>query len=392
MTGCEGGMRFDGYLRPSGAVGVRNHVLIFPTVVCAASVAYEISRRVAGTVSVEHPHGCGHLGVEADHMLRTMSGFCANPNVGGVLLVGLGCELIRPESLAAALERRGQRFQTLSIQEEGGTSAAIARGCELAAGLVRACEGDLRTPVDISRLVVGLKCGGSDALSGLTANPAVGAFSDTLVGAGGTVLMTEVPEMIGAEHLLARRAVDERVRQRILEIVAEMEAAILATGVDVRGSEPSPGNIEGGLTTLEEKSLGAIIKVGTSPVNEVVAFAERPSRRGLVIMDGPALDAVCITGMLAAGAQLVVFTTGRGSPMGSAIAPVVKVATNSRMYEHMRDNMDLNAGRIIDERLSVGEMGACIFDEVLAVCGGRLTRSELLGHREFAIHNIGPAV
>jgi altronate dehydratase large subunit len=385
-------MRFDGYLRPNGAIGVRNHVLIFPTVVCAASVAHEISRRVAGTVSVEHPHGCGHLGVETDHMLRTMAGFCANPNVGGVLLVGLGCELIRPESLAAELERRRQRFETLSIQEVGGTTAAVARGCELAAGLVRASQNDRRTPADISELVVGLKCGGSDALSGLTANPAVGAFSDAVVAAGGTVLMTEVPEMIGAEHLLARRAVDAHVRQRILDIVGETEAAILATGVDVRGSEPSPGNIDGGLTTLEEKSLGAIIKGGTSPVNEVVAFAQQPSRKGLVVMDGPALDAVCITGMVAAGAQLVVFTTGRGSPMGSAIAPVVKVATNSRIYQHMRDNMDLNAGRVIDDQLSVGEMGACIFEEVLAACGGKLTRSEVLGHREFAIHNIGPAI
>ncbi len=229
-------------------------------------------------------------------------------------------------------------------------------------------------------------------MSGLTANPGLGAFSDTLVEAGGTVLMTEVPEMIGAEHLLVRRGADAQVGQRILEIVAEMEAAILATGVDVRGSEPSPGNIEGGLTTLEEKSLGAIAKGGTSPVNEVVAFAERPSRNGLVIMDGPALDAVCLTGMLAAGAQLVVFTTGRGAPMGAAIAPVVKVATNSRVYRHMRDNMDVNAGRMIDEGLSVDEMGAIIFDEVRAVCNGKLARAEVLGHREFAIHNIGPAV
>ncbi len=385
-------MRFEGYLRPNGSVGVRNHVLVFPTVVCATAVAQKISESVSGTVYVTHPHGCGHLGAEREHMIRTMAGFCSNPNVGGVLLVGLGCELLTPEILAPELERSGQRFEIVNIQQEGGTTASIAKGREAASRLVEIASRDLRSPVEVSQLVVGMKCGGSDTLSGLTANPAVGVASDLLVAEDATVIITEVPEMIGAEQVLARRAVDERVRERIFQVVGDMEAAILETGVDVRGTEPSPGNIEGGLTTLEEKSLGAVLKGGNSPIREVVRYAEKPSQRGLVIMDGPALDAVCITGMLAAGAQVIVFTTGRGSPLGSAIAPVIKVTTNSAIYQRMRDNMDLNAGEILDGDVSLADMGGRIFDEILRVASGELTRSECLGHHEFGIHSIGPAV
>jgi altronate dehydratase large subunit len=321
-----------------------------------------------------------------------MAGYCINPNVGAVLLVGLGCEELTPALLTPELRRAGQRFEVMSIQEEGGTTSAITRGCELARRLVEAAAADRREPADISQLTVGVKCGGSDTLSGLTANPATGEMSDLLVAAGGTVILTEVPEMIGAEQVLAQRAADSEVRERIFRVVADMEAAILAMGVDVRGSEPSPGNIAGGLTTLEEKSLGAVLKGGRSPIQEVVAYAQRPTRKGLVVMDGPAQDAVCITGMLAAGAQIIVFTTGRGSPMGAAIAPVVKVATNSAMYRAMTDNMDLNAGEVLDGWTILQQMGRRILEEILVVASGGLTRSEALGHHEFAIHSIGPAV
>jgi altronate dehydratase large subunit len=385
-------MMFDGYIRQNGTVGVRNHVLVFPTVICAGMVAQKISESIPGTVYVGHPHGCGHLGADREHMIRSMAGFCTNPNVGGVLLVGLGCEELTPELLVPELTRAGQRFRVMSIQDLGGTGAAITRGRELAADLVETAALDGREPVDVSRLIVGVKCGGSDTLSGLTANPAMGEAADLLVSAGGTVIMTEVPEMIGAEQVLAARAADEDVRDRILRVVGEMEASILTMGVDVRGSEPSPGNIEGGLTTLEEKSLGAILKGGRSPIRQVVRYAERPERTGLVIMDGPALDAVSITGMLAAGAQVIVFTTGRGSPMGSAIAPVIKVATNSPMFRVMTDDMDLNAGDVLDGGVTLAEMGGRILEEIVAVASGRPTRSEDLGHHEFAIHSIGPAV
>ena len=253
--GCAGGrqaVRFEGYRRENGTVGVRNHVLVFPTVVCSASVAQRISGGVPGTISVSHPHGCGHLGADREHMVRTMAGFCSNPNVAGVLLVGLGCEELTVETLAAELESRGlRRVEALTIQEEGGTPPAFAKGCELASRLVRAAEADRREPFDVSELVVGVKCGGSDALSGLTANPPVGAASDRLVSEGATVIMTEVPEMIGAEHLLERRAADETVRTRIREVGPLRRPSRHWGGMS--GDRPSRATWRG-LTTLEEKS------------------------------------------------------------------------------------------------------------------------------------------
>jgi altronate dehydratase large subunit len=385
-------MNFKGYLRNNGSIGVRNHVLVFPTIICASAVSEMISRAAPGTVYVAHPHGCGHLGAEKEHMIRTMAGFCNNPNVGGVLLVGNGCELITPEVISQELRKTGQRFEIVNVQDEGGTTGAIEKGKLLADKLIQATSAAERQAFDISELIVGVKCGGSDTLSGLTANPAAGVASDLLVDRGGTVLMSEVPEMLGAEQVLSRRGSNEEVKKRIWQITSDTEEAILKMGVDVRGSEPSPGNIEGGLTTLEEKSLGAILKGGTSAIKQVVNYAERPSEKGLVIMDGPAQDAVVNTGFIAAGAQIIVFTTGRGTPLGAAVAPVIKVATNNLLYQSMTDNMDLNAGTILDESETIKTVGAQIFNEIIEVASGKLTRSELLGHHEFAIHNIGPAV
>jgi altronate dehydratase large subunit len=385
-------MKIRGYLRSNGQVGIRNHVLVFPTVICASQVAEAISRAVPGTVSVNHPHGCGHLGEEREHMVRSMAGFCSNPNVGGVLLVGLGCELLTPDVIGAELIKSQVRFETLSIQKEGGTAAAIKKGIELTRKLKKTARTEKRVAADISKLRVGVKCGGSDTFSGLTANPALGVASDLLVAAGATVIMTEVPEMIGAEKVLLKRAASKKVATHIVEITQKMEQSILKAGVDVRGTEPSPGNIEGGLTTLEEKSLGAILKGGTTTIQEVVRFAEKPSKHGLIIMDGPALDAVSLTGMLASGAQIIVFTTGRGSPLGSAIAPVIKVSTNNALFAQMHDDMDLNAGQIIDGSETLEGMGRQIFEKILEVSNGAKTRSEVLQHHEFAIHSIGPAI
>jgi altronate dehydratase large subunit len=385
-------MKFWGYCRGDGSVGVRNHVLIFPTNASACTVAEKISRELPGTVCVSHPHGFGHLGEEREHMFRAMGGFCANPNVAAVLLVGFNGAQVTPELLAEPLIESGRSVQTLSIRSSGGTSRAVARGRELAEKMLQDAATVKRVLADVSALVVGTQCGGSDTLSGLTANPSVGVACDLLVGEGGTVILSEIAEMLGAEHILARRAARDNVADAIWKITEAKEASIKSMGLDVRGTEPGPGNIAGGLTTLEEKSLGAIRKGGTSAVTEVVKYAQKPSLRGLVIMDGPAHDVVSNTGMVACGAQIIVYTTGTGVPLGTPIAPTIKVSTNSGVYAAMRDNIDFDAGTILDGEESIRRVGERVFREIVDVASGKLTRAEILGHREFAIHNIGPVI
>jgi altronate dehydratase large subunit len=385
-------MKFLGYRRSNGRVGVRNHVLVFPTVICAAGVAETISKEVPGTIYVGHQHGCGHLGEEREHMIRAMVGSCSNPNVAGVLLVGLGCEMLSADLLGEKLREAGQRVETITTQAMKGTEEAIARGKELAQRLLKESEGAQREPVEAAELVVGAKCGASDTLSGLTANPATGLACDILIGEGGSAIFTETPEMLGAEQVLAQRAAGDEVRRRIWEITSRTDARIKAMGLDIRQAEPGPGNIEAGLTTLAEKSLGAIRKGGTTPIVEVVDYAQRPSKKGLVIMDGPAHDVISVTGMVAAGAQIVVFTTGIGTPVGSPIAPVIKVSSNSALYQRWKGNIDVNAGAILDGEETLEGMGDRIWQEIIEVASGKLTRAEILGHREFAIHTIAPTV
>jgi altronate dehydratase large subunit len=321
-----------------------------------------------------------------------MTGFCGNPNVAGVLLVGLGCEMLTPELLGDRLRAAGQRVETVTTQAMEGTADAVDKGKELVDKLLREANAAQRELADASHLTVGAKCGASDTLSGLTANPATGVACDLLVREGGTAIFTETPEMLGAEHVLARRAANDVVRRRIWEITSNTEARVKAMGLDIREAEPGPGNIEGGLTTLAEKSLGAIHKGGTSPIKQVVEYAEKPSEKGLVIMDGPAHDVVGVTGLIAAGAQVIVFTTGLGTPVGSPIAPVIKVSSNSSIHHRWEDNIDLNAGAILDGEESLQSMGEWIFDEVIEVASGKLTKAEILGHTEFAIHPVGPTV
>jgi altronate dehydratase large subunit len=381
---------FLGYRRHDGSVGIRNHVLILPTITCAAQAAKQITELVQGTVSFIHQHGCAQVGADYEQTFRTYYGMGANPNVYGVVVLGLGCETHQARSVAGELAKTGKPVELVSIQDEGGTLDAIARGAKIAAKMVQDASAQRRVPCDISELMVGTECGGSDACSGLSANPAVGRVSDLIVEHGGTAILAETTELIGAEHLLAKRAVSPQVSAKVYEIIKNMEDRAIKMGVDIRTGNPSPGNKRGGLTTLEEKSLGAANKAGTSPLQEIVAYAEKPSKKGLVWMDTPGHDIEQLTGMTAGGAQIVLFTTGRGTPTGSPIAPVIKISTNSQLFEKMRENMDLDAGTIIEGKESIDDVGERIFQEIIDVCSGKLTKAEILKQHDFGIWRIGP--
>jgi len=381
---------FMGYRRQDGSVGVRNHVLILPTITCATQAAMQITKLVHGTVSFIHQHGCAQVGDDFEQTFRTYYGIGANPNVYGVVVLGLGCETHQAKNVATELKKTGKPVELVSIQDEGGTLDAISRGAKVAAKMVREASSQRRVPCEISDLIIGTECGGSDACSGLSANPAVGRVSDLLVEHGGTAILAETTELIGAEHLLAERAVSEQVSKKVYEIIKSMEDRAIKAGVDIRTGNPSPGNRRGGLTTLEEKSLGAANKAGTSALQEIIAYAEKPTKKGLVWMDTPGQDIEQLTGMTAGGAQLVLFTTGRGTPTGSPIAPTIKISTNTPLFKKMDDNIDLNAGGIIDGTESIDDVGEQILHEILEVCSGKLTKAEILKQHDFGIWRIGP--
>jgi altronate dehydratase large subunit len=371
------------YRRPMGTWGTRNHVLVLPLVASASGVARAIARGT-GAAWVEHDYepAPDELPENRERVARTLTGFATNPNVAAVLLVA---DTPDHGVLMDPIRAAGQRVDLVVVAEAGGVRRAIAQGRERLEALCAFASRCVREKAPVGELILGTECGGSDALSGITANPALGVASDLLVDAGGTVILAETTELIGAEHLLARRAATPEVARDIYRIIHRYEAVVLAHGEDIRGANPAPGNIEGGLTTIEEKSLGAAKKGGTRPIRQVVEYAVRPTARGLVIMDTPGNDIEQMVGMAAGGAQVAVFTTGRGTPTGSPILPVIKVATNSATAQRMQDNIDLDAGRILEGEETLESMGQKIYETILAVAQGALTKAELLGHREFAV-------
>ena len=380
-----------GYRRANGSWGIRNHLLVIPTSVCASDTAVKIAALVPGAVAIPHQHGCCQVGADYRQTVRTLVGFGRNPNVGAVLVVGLGCEGIQPGGVAEQIRESGKPVEMLTIQDCGGTLKAIAKGAEICARLSRELAKCERESFDVSELVLGLECGGSDPTSGIASNPSVGKASNLLIDAGGTSILSETTEMIGAEHLLAARCVTPELADKVLHMVRRVEEKSISYGVDLRGTQPTPGNIEGGLTTIEEKSLGCIYKAGDKPVVGVLEYAEpvSPETHGLYFMDTPGEDIDSITGMVAGGAQIVVFTTGRGTPTGSPIAPVIKVTGNPDTFDKMIDNIDVNAGKIINGEATLDELGREIFELMLQVANGDLTKAESLGHQEFGIYRIG---
>jgi altronate dehydratase large subunit len=384
-------MNFSGYKRPDGKVGVRNHVVILPSVACSNEVCNAIARKVKGTISIPHQHGCAQLPFDAEQTARTLIGVGKNPNVAAVLVIGLGCEVVNSSMIASKIAESGKPVKNLVIQEVGGSPKTIKEGVKIAREMVSFASRLKREKSKPNSLILGVECGGSDACSGLSANPALGVTSDLLIKECGTIILSETTESIGAEHILAKRAINKKVRERILEIVRRTEMRALNLGLDIGKANPAPGNYEGGITTLEEKSLGCVMKGGTSRVMEVLEYSELPTQKGLVLMDTPGHDAESMTGLIAGGTQIIAFTTGRGNPLGSPIAPVIKIASNSYLYSKMKDNMDINAGEIVTGNKTIQEIGEKIFREVFRVANGKLTKSEIWGHREFAINRIGPS-
>ncbi|MFM2389143.1 MAG: hypothetical protein RLZZ437_698 [Pseudomonadota bacterium] len=396
---------FMGYHRPDGTVGTRNYLGILTSVNCSGSVARFIAEaaerdpvlssmpNIDGFVPIVHNTGCGMSGVNEGYetLMRTLKGYARNANFGGILLVGLGCEVMQvPDLVGQGRLRPDGNFRYMTIQGLGGTRATIAKGLEVLREMAVVAGAVQRTPAPVSKLIVGLQCGGSDGYSGITANPALGAASDMLVQMGGTTILSETPEIYGAEHLLTRRAVDQATGEKLLERIRWWEGYTAQNGGEM-DNNPSPGNKKGGLTTILEKSLGAVAKGGTAPLAGVYKFAEPITAPGFVYMDSPGYDPCSVTGQIASGATMIVFTTGRGSVSGYKPSPCIKLATNDEMYQRMAEDMDINCGDILTRGVSIEAKGAEILDKIISVASGEQSYSEQLGFggAEFVPWQIG---
>ena len=395
---------FDGIVRRDGRVGTRNYLGVIASVNCSATVCRYIAEAfkgealrdfpaVDGVVAITHGSGCGMggTGEGIDLLRRTLRGYADHPNFAGVLVVGLGCEVNQIAPLVETLSAREPGlFATLTIQEEGGTREAVDQGIGLLRDMLPLANTVTRTPVGASHLSVGLQCGGSDGYSGISANPALGVAVDLLVAQGGTAILSETPEIYGAEHLLTARAASPAVADRLMQRIHWWEGYTRQHGGDMNNN-PSPGNKDGGITTILEKSLGAVAKGGSSGLMAVCEYAEPVRTRGLVFMDTPGYDPVSATGQVAGGANLICFTTGRGSTYGCKPTPSLKIATNNSLFKRMGMDMDFNAGEIVEGRQSVAEAGAALFELMLATASGRATRSEEhgLGDNEFVPWQLG---
>lgn len=385
-------MNFQGYRRANGRAGTRNAVLVIPSVGCSQEAARAIAQGLKGAVYLPNILGCGQMGEDRLLVRRTLIGFGTNPNVFGVLIVGLGCEELAAEGVAKEIRPSGKRVETIVVQEAGGTKKTISSGRVIVKEMLADAAALHREPIPLDELILGTECGGSDYTSGLASNPAVGKACDLLMAEGGTVILSETPELIGAEHLLARRAKTPEIARQLLKAVAWWEKRAIAAGQDIRQGNPAPGNIAGGITTLEEKSLGCIYKAGTGSLEEVITYGSHPTKRGLVFMDTPAHDIEQLTGMVAGGAQIVLFTTGRGTPVGSPIAPVIKITGNRNTGLRMKDHLDIDVSSILEGKESLTEAGKRIFGEMISVVSGKLTRAEKLGQKDFCIFKMNPNI
>jgi len=383
-------MTLSGYVRPDGSVGFRNHVAILSSVGCANDVAIRLGRMYPNALLLTHRQGCAQLGNDKEQSARTLTGIGKNPNIAAVLVIGMGCESITAEYLAEEISKTKKMVEFLVVLEEGGLMTALPKGARFLDQMISDASQMTRVPCGLDALTLGVKCGLTDTTSGIASNPAIGVVADRVIESGGTVVFGETPEVIGAEHILAQRAATPEVKRDLYRVVNECEERVKASGMDIRGANPAPGNIAGGITTIEEKSLGAIKKGGGKTLQGVLGYGEIPKGKGLYFMDGPGRTPEALTGLSGAGAQIIIFPTGGGSPAGSLISPVIKVTGNPRTAERLKDHIDIDVSRIIKGESTLEEAGESVFQELLNVASGKATRSERLGYGMISIWNIGP--
>ncbi|MBM3599881.1 MAG: hypothetical protein FJX35_16850 [Alphaproteobacteria bacterium] len=382
---------FPGYLRRDGRVGVRNHVLVLGINGLAGAATRRIGAAVRATVTVATPYGRGQIGPDAAIHRRQLVGLASNPNVAGALLVGVDRKAL--DSIASEVAATGTMVETVALDDVHEDSQALtARGIALAARLVRRASDDRRQDCPLGALRIGVECGHSDATSGLAANPLVGRVADRIVDHGGTIILGETLEWLGAEHLLARRAATPEIARAVTDAVARREAYPASLGIDLLGNNPGEENIRGGLSTIEEKSLGAVAKGGSRPVEGVLGHGEPPAGQGLFVMDGPGYSPESITGFVAAGAQLVLFTTGPGNSYCSAVAPTIKISAHPKTAAHLPEQIDFDGSAIIAGAAHAGDVAERLLDHVMATASGRLTWGEILGEGDEVFLRLGPSL
>ena len=382
-------MEVWGYRRAEGRAGIRNHVLILPSCVCGSESARIVASQVRGAVNIVFNTGCSDVQANTDMSQKVLTGFACNPNVYGVVIIGLGCETVGHRQLREKIQKMTSKpVVSFGIQEEGGTLKTIEKAVRAAREMAAEAAMQPKEKFDISELLLGIECGGSDATSGLASNPAVGELSDLLVDMGASTIMSESIEWIGGEHVLAKRAATPEIHNQIIEVCRAYEEHLKAAGQDCRAGQPTPGNKAGGLSTLDEKSLGCIRKGGTRPIVEVLQQAERPTKHGAIVMDTAGFDISSVTSMVAGGCNAVIFTTGRGTPTGNAIVPVLKVTGNERTYKMMDDNMDVDLSAIIRGEKTYQEMGREMLNDIEAMCNGKMTKAETYGFSDIAVDHV----
>ena len=377
-------MSFSGFPREDGSVGVRNHIGIISVVVCANDVTLRIAQQVEGAVAFLHDQGCCQTPIDLNQVTKTLVNLGKNPNLAGVLLVSLGCESVLIEEIREKIAVSGKPVKTLGIQQIGGMLPAIAEGCRITQEMVIQASTIRRESFDDSHLSIGVKCGASDTTSGLISNPAAGAAFDLLYDHGGTCVFGETTEFLGAEHILMRRAATPEVKKKIEEIVTRMERRAKMMGVDMRGGQPTTGNIKGGLTTIEEKSLGAIVKGGTKSIQGVYEYGDKVTKKGLYIIDSPGREPEFLTGIAAAGVQIIIFSTGIGAPQGFPFVPVLKITGNPNTGKYLSDHIDKFIKLPEEGENTIAQAGEDIYEEIKAIASGKKTKAEVQGYGQFS--------